>query len=73
MALRKFYSTNQSNSSSCDEYFGTMTNLRDVISQCGRFIGNHTFLIDKLLKASRPEDTNEPTDDDTEAAKNATK
>ena len=32
MVLRGFYTTYQSNSSSCDKYFDTITNLRDVIS-----------------------------------------
>ena len=61
MALRKFYSSHQSSSLSCDEYFETMTNLRDMISHCGWFIGNHTFLIEKFLKAVEPADPDNPT------------
>ena len=56
VALRKFYLSYQSSSSSCDEYFETMTNLRDVISHCGGVIGNHPFLVDKFLKAAYPAD-----------------
>ena len=35
MALRKFYTSHKSSSSSCNKYFETMSNLRDVISYCG--------------------------------------
>ena len=45
MALRKFYTIHQSSSSSCDEYFETMSNLIDVIYHCGGVIVNHPFLV----------------------------
>ena len=61
MALRKFYLSYQSSSSSCDEYFETMTNLRDIISHFGGFIGNHPFLVEKFLKAAYLADENNPT------------
>ena len=72
MALKQFYSSHQSNSSSCDEYFETMSNLRDIISHCGDVIGNHPFLVDKFLKSADPEDEDNPTEDETTAAKTAT-
>ena len=46
MALRKFYRRYQSSSSSCDEYFKTMKNLRHVISHCSGVIVNHPFLVE---------------------------
>ena len=49
-----------------------MTNLRDVISQCGGVIGNHTFLVDKFLMASDPIDTDIPTENKTTTAKTET-
>ena len=49
-----------------------MTNLRDVISYCGGFVGNHSFLIYKLLKAYKSADLDNITDDNTEAVNNAT-
>ena len=49
-----------------------MTNLRDVISHCGGVIVNQPFLIDKFPKANSPADLNNPTDDETSAAKTAT-
>ena len=52
MALREFYTNHQSSLSSCDEYFKTVSNLRDVIYQCGGTIGNHPSLVDKFLKAA---------------------
>ena len=52
MAQKKLYASHQSNSSSCDEYFETMSNLRDVIYHRGGVIGNHLFLVEKLLKAT---------------------
>ena len=69
MALRKFYSSYQSISVSCNEYFGTMTNLRDVISHCGGVIAKHPFLVDKFLKASEPADPDNPIENETDAAK----
>ena len=69
MALRKFYSSYQSSSSSFDEYFGMMDNLRDVISHFGGFVWNHPFLIDIFLKAADPENL---TDEWTDASKTAT-
>ena len=51
MEMRGFYSTSQSNSSSCDKCFETMNNLRDVISHCGGVFRNHPFLINNFLKA----------------------
>ena len=56
MALRKFYTSHQSSSSSRDEYFETMLNLRDVISHRSGVIGNHPFLVGKILKATDPLD-----------------
>ena len=49
-----------------------MTNLRDFISHCGGFIGNHPFLIDNLLKSEDPADPDGPTGEETAAAKTAT-
>ena len=72
MALRKFYMSHQLSSSSCDEYFETMSNLRDVISHCGGVIGNHQFLVEKILKAADPTDPLHPTEDEMAAAKTAT-
>ena len=72
VALRKLYSSYQSSSSSCDDYFDTMTNLRDAISHCGGVIGNHPFLVGKTLKAVDPEDPNNPTENGTTAANTAT-
>ena len=40
-ALRKFYSSYQSSSSLCDEYFEKMTNLIDFISHWDSVIVNH--------------------------------
>ena len=72
MVLRKFYSCYQSITLSCDEYFETMTNLRDVISHCGGVIVNHTFLVEKILKAIDPGDPGNPTNNETAAAKTTT-
>ena len=69
MALKKFYTSHQSSSSSCDEYFETMLNLREVISHCGSFIGVHPFLVEKILMAADPEDPGNPTENETAAAK----
>ena len=69
MARRKFYSGYQSISSSCDDYFETMTKLRDIISHCGGVIGNHSFLVDKLLKAVDLVDPEKPTENETATAK----
>ena len=49
-----------------------MTYLRDVISQCGRFIGNHPFLVDNFLNASKLVDPDNPTDNEKLAANNST-
>ena len=49
-----------------------MSNLIDVISHCDGFIGNHPFLVEKLLKSVDPADENNPTEDETAAAKAAT-
>ena len=49
-----------------------MKNLRDVIFHCGGVIGNHLFLVDKLLKASDPEDPNNPTENDMASSKTST-
>ena len=49
-----------------------MTNLRDFISHCGGFIGNHPLLIDNFLKSEDPADPDGPTGEETAAAKNAT-
>ena len=56
MALRKFYISHKASSSSCNEYFKTMSNLRDIISHRGGVIGNHPFLVDTFLKATDPSD-----------------
>ena len=72
MALRKFYTSHQSRSSSCNEYSNTMTKLRDVISNYRGVIGNRPFLINKFLKASNPEDLDNSTDENVAAAKTAT-
>ena len=69
MDPRGFYSTYQSKSSSCDEYLEMITYLRDVISHCGRFIGNRPFLVDNFLKADKPVDPYDPTDDEKSAEK----
>ena len=60
MALRKFYTSHQSSSSSCDKYFETVSNLRDVISHCDGVIVNHPFLLYKFLKAADPADPLNP-------------
>ena len=70
--LRKFYTSHQSSSSSCDEYFETMSNLRDIISHCGGVIVNHLFLVEKFLKDADPTDPLHPTEDETAVAKTAT-
>ena len=62
MALRKFYTSYLSSSSSCNKYFKTMTNLRDVISHCGGVIVNHPFLVEKLLMAVDMADPYNPTE-----------
>ena len=49
-----------------------MTYLRDVISHCIWFIGNHQFLVDKFLKAANPVDLDNPTDNDKSATNNST-
>ena len=49
-----------------------MKNLRDVISHCGGVIGNHPFLVNKLLKATDPEDSDNPTENKTVAVKTET-
>ena len=72
MALRKFYTSHQSISSSCDEYFEMMSNLRDGISHCGCVIGYHPFLVEKILKAADPVDPDNPTENKTAAAKTVT-
>ena len=71
MALRKFYSSYQSISASCNKYFENMTNLRDIISHCEVVIGNHPFLVEKLLKEADPGYTDNPTDDETSTVKTA--
>ena len=73
VALRGFYSAYQSNSSLCDEYFQTMTNLRDIITHCIGFVVNHPFMIYNFLKASNQADPDGHTYDKKSAAKNATK
>ena len=72
MALKKFYSSYQLSSSSCDEYFETITNLSDIISHCGGVIGNHPLLVEKLLKSADPSNPDNPTEDETSAAKTVT-
>ena len=72
MALRKLYSTYQSNSSFYNEYLNNMTNLRDVISHCGGVVCNRPFLINKLLKAAKQADLDNPTDENMAVAKTAT-
>ena len=49
-----------------------MTYLRYVISHCGRFIGNHPFLVDNFLKAAKPVDPDDPTDGEKLAVNNST-
>ena len=49
-----------------------MTYLRDVISHCGWFIGNHPFLVDNFLKAAKPVDPDDPTDGEKLAVNNST-
>ena len=71
MALRKFYTSHQSSSSSCDEYFETMSNMRGVISHFGGVIGNYPFLVEKFLKAAYPSYPENPTENNTAAAKTA--
>ena len=72
MALKIFYASHQSNSSSCNEYFETMLNLRDVILHYGGVIGNHPFLVDKFLKAADLADKDNPTEEEMTAAKTMT-
>ena len=72
MALKKFNASHQSNSSSCNEYFENMSNLRDVISHCGGVIVNHLFLVETILKAAELGDETNPTEAETTAAKIAT-
>ena len=49
-----------------------MTYLRDVISHCRWFIGNHPLLVDKFLKSAKPVDPDNPTDNENSAANNST-
>ena len=72
MSLRKFYSSYQSILALCDKYFKTMTNLRDIISPCVWIIENHTFLVDKFMKAAEPADPDNPTENETAASNTAT-
>ena len=46
--------------------------MRDFISHCGGVIGNHLFLVKKILKAADPTDPLHPTEYETAAAKTAT-
>ena len=71
MELKQLYASHQSNSSSCEKYFDTMSNMRNVISHCGSVIGNHPFLVDKFLKAVDTADTDNPTEEDTTTYKTA--
>ena len=48
-----------------------MSNLRDVISHCGGFVGNHPFLVGKFLKSEYPIDPLKPTEYETAAVKTA--
>ena len=50
-----------------------MTNLRYVISHCSIVIGNHPLLVEKFLKAIDPAYLDNPTENETAAAKTATK
>ena len=72
MELRKLYSSYQSSSASCNKYFETMKNKRDVISHCGGFIGNHPFLLDKFLKAEDPGNPKNSTENNTAKVKTTT-
>ena len=72
MLLRKFYTSHQSSSSPCDEYFKTLLNLRGVISHCGGITGNHPFLVETFLKAADMTDKDNPTEYETAGAKTAT-
>ena len=72
MALKQFYASHQSNSSSCDKYFDTVTSLRDITSHCVGDIENHTFLINNLPKEYKPADMEKLTKNKTAAAKTAT-
>ena len=72
MELRKFYTSYQSISSLCDEYFEKMTNLREVISHYGSVTGNHLFLVGKSPKAVDPADPDNPKENNAAAAKTAT-
>ena len=49
-----------------------MSNLRDIISHCGGVIGNHPFLVDKLLKAAELVDKKNHTEEETTTSKTAT-
>ena len=49
-----------------------MTNLIDVISHCGGVVCNRPFLIDKLLKAAKQADLDNPMDENMAVAKTAT-
>ena len=49
-----------------------MTYLRDVISHCRWFIGNHPLLVEKFLKAAKPVDPDNPTDNKNSASNNST-
>ena len=51
MELRKFYTSYQSISSLCDEYFEKMTNLREVISHYGSV--RYRKLLNELHNAFR--------------------
>ena len=46
--------------------------MRDAISHCGGVIGNYPILVDKFLKALDMADLENPTENDTAAAKTAT-
>ena len=72
MALKIFCASHQSNSSPCNKYFETMSNLREVIPNCGGVIGNHPFLVDKFLKAAELAEETNHMEKETSAAKIAT-
>ena len=49
-----------------------MMKLRNAISHSGGVIGNHPLLVDKFLKAAELADLDNPTEDETVAAKTVT-
>ena len=48
--MKVLYASNQKNTTSCDSYIYSTTNLKDFIVHCGGILGGHPCLINKILK-----------------------